>query len=174
MNVNQGFPAVAVHNSQILILGSMPGCISLQQHQYYAHPRNSFWKIMSCLFGFADHLNYPQRLALLQKHKIALWDVIYRCERPGSLDSNIKHQSIIPNDFNSFFKQHSSITHIFFNGSRAEQEYIKRIIPNLPEKFQSLPSSRLPSTSPAMASLDFKQKLKAWTQVKQALENNAP
>lgn len=145
----------------------------MQQYQYYAHPRNAFWKIIAQLFEFPENLDYQDRLNELQKHGLSLWDVIRSCERRGSLDSNIKSQSVISNDFTAFFSQHPNIGHLFFNGSRAEQEYIKRVLPELPEKMQHLPRTRLPSTSPAMASLSFEQKLYSWKLVRQAVENPA-
>ena len=161
------FAAIAAADAQVLILGSMPSKLSLAQQQYYAHPRNAFWKIITHLFGFNPNLGYTDKCLALQQHKLALWDVIQSGERQGSLDSNINNTSIISNDFSHFFQQHSQIKHIFFNGSRAEQEYHKRVISQLSEPWQSLACTRLPSTSPAMASLTFEQKLTDWAQIKQ-------
>jgi hypoxanthine-DNA glycosylase len=160
-----GFVAVAQSDAQILILGSMPSQQSLARQQYYAHPRNAFWKIMATLFDFNPDASYADKLLALQHHKLALWDVIQCCERQGSLDSNISNASIISNDFVCFFQQHPQIRHIFFNGGKAYQEYHKRVIPQLPASLQSIACTRLPSTSPAMASLRFEQKLIAWTQI---------
>lgn len=162
--------AIASENAQILILGSMPGQQSLTQQQYYAHPRNAFWKIIATLFSFSPDAGYADKLLALQQHKLALWDVIQSCERQGSLDSRISNASIISNDFVDFFAQHSQIKHIFFNGSCAYQEYHKRVRPQLSKTLQSLPCTRLPSTSPAMASLTFEQKLIAWIQIKQVIQ----
>lgn len=162
-----GLAAVARIDAQILILGSMPGELSLARQQYYAHPSNAFWKIMANLFDFNPDDNYANKLLALQQHKLALWDVIQSCERQGSLDSNISNASIISNDFAGFFQQHRQIKHIFFNGSRACQEYQKRVLPQLSEPWKSLIYTRLPSTSPAMASLRFEQKLIAWSAIKQ-------
>ena len=162
---------VAASDAKILILGSMPGEKSLAQQQYYAHPRNAFWKIIATLFGFNPNLGYADKLLALQQHRLALWDVIESCERKGSLDSQINNASIISNNFAYFFSQHPQIKHIFCNGSCAYQEYQKRVIPHLAKSLQSLPCTRLPSTSPAMASLSFEQKLLAWTAIKDALKD---
>lgn len=105
--------AVAQTDAQILILGSMPGELSLARQQYYAHPSNAFWKIMANLFDFNPDDNYADRLLALQQHKLALWDVIQSCERQGSLDSHISNASIISNNFVGFFQQHQQIKHIF-------------------------------------------------------------
>lgn len=161
--------AVAQADAQVLILGSMPGRQSLAQQQYYAHPRNAFWKITANLFDFNSDASYADKLLFLQQHKLALWDVIQSCERHGSLDSNIKNISIISNDFAGFFSLHPKIKHIFFNGSLAYQQYQQRVKPQLSEVLQSLPCTRLPSTSPAMASLSFEQKLIIWSAIKQVL-----
>ena len=161
--------AIASADAQVLILGSMPGKQSLVRQQYYAHPRNAFWKIIANLFDVNPDVSYTHKLLALQEHKLALWDVIQSCERQGSLDSNISNASIISNDFASFFCQHPQIKHIFFNGSRAYQEYQKCVVPQLSGQWQFLPCTRLPSTSPAMASLNLEQKLAAWTQIKQVL-----
>lgn len=159
--------AVASADAKVLILGSMPGQQSLARQQYYAHPHNAFWKIIANLFGFNPDASYTDKLLALQQHKLALWDVIQSCERQGSLDSQISNASIISNDFASFFVQHTQIQHIFFNGSRAYQEYHKRVMPQLAEQWQAIACTRLPSTSSAMASLRFEQKLSMWAQIKQ-------
>ena len=164
-----GLAAVAQGDAQILILGSMPGELSLAQQQYYAHPRNAFWKIIACLFDFNADADYTDKISGLQQRKIALWDVIQSCERQGSLDSKISNATVICNDFINFFATHPQINHIFCNGSRAYQEYQRRVLPTLSKTWQSLPSTRLPSTSPAMASLTFEQKLIAWSTIKQQL-----
>jgi double-stranded uracil-DNA glycosylase len=158
--------AVAQEDAKCLILGSMPGRLSLEKQQYYAHPRNAFWQIMAALYGFNAQLSYPEKLTALIQHKIALWDVIQSCERLGSLDSNIKPDSVIPNDLSGFFRRHRQIQQIFFNGSQAEQQYRKNIYPLLPPPLQQLACLRLPSTSPAMASLTWEEKLTAWQPLK--------
>ena len=156
------FPPVCKSDAHILILGSMPGKVSLQSYQYYAHPQNTFWPIMESLFGILNPLGYPERIRLLTNHRIALWDVLRTCVRTGSLDSSINASSITANDFCAFYTAAPNIQAVFFNGATAEREYIKRVIPTLTEKVAALPNYRLPSTSPAMASLSKEQKHKRW------------
>lgn len=151
------FHCVAQTDAQILILGSMPGIRSLRDNQYYAHPQNAFWKIMAHLFEFDGNASYQDRLTFLTKHKIALWDVAYQCEREGSLDSDMKN--VVPNDFQSLFEKCPHIHSIFFNGAKAEQLFKKLVLKDLEKTFQM---KRLPSTSPAHASLSFEEKLKLW------------
>ena len=55
----------------------MPGVASLEKQEYYAHPRNHFWKIIYTLLNnlpIAE--NFQQKIALLQEHNIGLWDVL--------------------------------------------------------------------------------------------------
>ena len=152
-----------------LILGTMPGEEALRKQQYYGNPRNAFWAIMASLFGFAVELEYSQRVAQLQSYPIAVWDVIEHCLRPGSLDSNIDPKSVQPNQLVDFLREHSTITQLFFNGSRAEQEFRRHILPLLGESVARLVMTRLPSTSPAMARLRLTEKLEHWTVVRDAV-----
>lgn len=159
----QGFPPVADPHAKVLVLGSMPGVESLYRQQYYAHPRNAFWPVMQALFNIDVSLDYPQRCDGLLHHRIALWDVIGHCTRRGSLDTNIQDASIRVNDFPLFFTTHAALGAIFFNGARAEQEYRRRVLPYLAGPARELALHRLPSTSPAMASLTLAGKVDAWS-----------
>ncbi len=169
MSTVTGFPPIADSDAIILILGSMPSTRSLEASQYYAHPRNSFWFIMTTLLGDTTVDDYDQKKTLLLHNRIALWDVLNTCQRKGSLDSSINNDTTIVNDFNSFFTQHSSIKAVYFNGTRAQQEYNKHVLPVLDVKFSAISYQRLPSTSPAMASLTREQKLQQWKVVLQYL-----
>lgn len=149
--------------AEVLILGSMPGKASLEAGQYYAHPRNAFWKIMGDLVGAHPDLPYEERLHILKSSGIALWDVLESCVRKTSLDSHIKEGTA--NDFASFFLQHPSITRVFFNGAKAEQCFRKHV--QLPPESSSLQFCRLPSTSPAHAAMTYADKLDAWRTILQ-------
>lgn len=109
-----------------------------------------------------NDLSYEFRLKMLDDHGIALWDVLSSCQRPGSLDSSIRNASIVTNDFAGFFASHPSIRRIFFNGAFAEASYRKHVLPTLGTLEASIALTRLPSTSPANASLGFEAKLQAW------------
>lgn len=160
------FPPIFSRNATILILGSAPGVQSLRVKQYYGHKRNSFWKIMGEIFEFNYNISYKDRENMLIYNNVAVWDVIKNCNRKGSLDSKIKQKSIEINDFNNLFDQVNKIETIFFNGALPEKEYIKRVIPSLPEQYKSIPYVRLPSTSPALASLNYEEKLEKWNVIK--------
>lgn len=164
----QGFPPIAAPRAHSLILGSMPSVESLRRQQYYAHPRNAFWRIMQALYDIPADGSYEQRTSALREQRLALWDVLKHCRREGSLDSNIRSDSIIANDFTAFFNDHPEIHRIFFNGGKAEQEYLRRVLPNLVSGHQAITLQRLPSTSPANARLSFDDKLLQWAALNDA------
>lgn len=163
------FAPLSLPTARLLILGSYPGVMSLEENEYYAHPRNVFWDIMSEIIGFDRSLVYLDRAAALQHAGIALWDVLYSCRRTGSLDSKIESISIVINDFESFFSEHPLIKAIVFNGGKAELEFRRRVIPAAAGQVGSKPLLRLPSTSPAMASMPYAQKLESWRVIKDFL-----
>lgn len=164
------FPPVADKQARILILGSMPGERSLRQVQYYAHPQNAFWYIMGELFDAGLELAYEQRCRRLKDAGLAVWDVLQSCRREGSLDAAIDSQSMIPNEFYAFFEAHSRVSQVFFNGGKAEDVFRRRVLPDLPEaQRERLSFERLPSTSPAHASLSRVEKLSQWRSILKAL-----
>ena len=143
-------------------MGSMPGKASLLAGEYYAHPRNAFWRIMERVVAVDAGLSYAERCAGLVANRIALWDVLLACTRSSSLDSDIVESSIVPNKFARFFEGHRGIRAVFFNGAKAEQVYVKHVLRELPGAAAGLHRVRLPSTSPANASWSFERKLEAW------------
>ena len=156
------FPPLVDEHAHTLILGSMPGEASLQAGQYYAHPRNGFWPIVAAVMGFAADLPYPERCAALLARGCALWDVLATCERTGSLDADIRNGT--PNDFPAFFADYPHITRVFFNGSTAEGEFRRKVLPELTRLgiAPRLALHRLPSTSPAHAACSRAEKIKRW------------
>ena len=158
------FPPIADPASRVLILGSMPGRASLRAKQYYAHPQNAFWKIVSALFAFDAAAPYDQRLEALRAHGIALWDVMKSCTRESSLDSDVVESSIVANSFPSFFRAHPRIRTVCFNGTKAEATFLKHVLPKL-GPLGDLEYYLLPSTSPARASMTLHDKLGAWRAV---------
>ena len=161
-----GFKLLGNNKAQILILGSMPSVTSLEKQQYYAHPRNVFWRIMATLFNGDMPLDYQQGQLLLQTEGIAVWDVLKSCVRQGSLDSSIDKNSMECNDFISLCKTFKQIKFIFFNGGSAELLYKKNVYPLLPIEYRTLNYTKLPSTSPAYAAKCYEDKLVAWSVIK--------
>jgi double-stranded uracil-DNA glycosylase len=154
------FAPIADPDAEILILGSMPGRESLRAGQYYAHPRNAFWKIVGELLRIEPSSDYEAKTQALRSARIAVWDVLESCTRVGSLDASIEAGTIKPNDFRIFYRRHAEIRRVFFNGAAAQSYYRRHVLPGL--DVATLSYLRLPSTSPAHASLSAAQKLRAW------------
>jgi hypoxanthine-DNA glycosylase len=139
-----------------MILGNMPSVMSLGAHEYYANPRNAFWRITGEMFGFDASQPYDDRSVALTHHGVAVWDVLRSCRRVGSLDSAVQPDSMVANDFGQLFERHPQITRVFFNGAAAEKNF-NRLVPVAPD----LRYRRLPSTSPAQT-MRYADKLAAW------------
>ncbi len=149
-----GFPPVLHHDTRILLLGSFPGVASLAAQQYYAHPRNQFWKLLSAILddNLVD-LTYADRLHRLRQHRIGLWDALDVCAREGSLDSAIKNAK--PNDFAMLRQYCPQLVRIGFNG-KASGAFAPLFDA---AGFETLV---LPSSSPANAQWSFSEKLAVW------------
>lgn len=149
------FPPVAPPNARILILGSMPSVESLNQGFYYAHPRNAFWRVLAEVFGAPLPADVPGKIMLLERHGLALWDVLKSCEREGSLDSAIREPAV--NDFSGLFERCPQINRVLFNGGTAHRLFMKHGTSYLAGREWA----RLPSTSPAYT-LAYERKLALW------------
>ena len=102
----------------------MPGIASLEKQEYYAHPRNHFWKIMYTLLkNLPISEIFEEKIKLIQSNNIGLWDVLQNCERKGSLDIHIKNH--IENDFEMLFEKFPGITKIVFNGKESHKYFLK-------------------------------------------------
>jgi hypoxanthine-DNA glycosylase len=152
----EGFAPVVDDGARLLILGSFPSVQSLAAGQYYGNPRNAFWPITGALFGFDAQAPYETRLAALQSHGVALWDVLHKCRRAGSSDAKIDPKSLVANDFGQLFTSYRSIGRVYFNGRTADKLFRRLVNVDAPVSYQPLPS-----TSPARA-MPPGQKLDAW------------
>ncbi|MBT8421501.1 MAG: DNA-deoxyinosine glycosylase [Gammaproteobacteria bacterium] len=166
----QGFPPLVGDAPKVLILGSMPSVASLQKLQYYGKPQNAFWRIMGELFAAGPELDYDTRVQRLTVAGVAVWDVIARCHRPGSLDSAIDMASVEVNDFPALLSTHPTLHSVFFNGRKAEETWRRFVQADAAAVRSTLAYHALPSTSPAMAALNFAAKLKRWQVVKEKVE----
>ncbi len=172
MALIHSFAPVADIDAQVLILGTMPGPRSLALGEYYAHPGNTFWRIMGELFGFDPASPYASRVCALGSARVAVWDVLRSCVREGALDANILGAGLVANDFREFFQCHTRIHSVYFNGSTAEALYRRYVLPQLGAT--PLACLRLPSTSPAHASASYERKLQAWRVVGQGAAGRKP
>jgi hypoxanthine-DNA glycosylase len=152
-----GLPAVIGRETRVLVLGSFPGAASLAAAQYYAHPRNHFWPVLSAIWGVdLGALPYRARVAEVQRRGLGLWDIYGACRREGSLDTAIEDAEL--NDFASLAKRAPLLRAVAHNGGESA-----RAMPQLRELGYDV--LRLPSTSPANASWSFERKLAAWRAV---------
>ena len=153
----QCLPPVVGRGTRLLLLGSFPGVASLAAAQYYAHPRNQFWPLLSALLDEdLRALPYARRLQRLRARGLGLWDVIAECQREGSLDSDIREARY--NDLASLRRRAPQLAAVAHNGG--ESARAMRVTAAL-----GLPVYRLPSSSPANASWSFERKLAAWREV---------
>lgn len=158
----EGLAPVWRSDARLLVLGSMPGRRSLLEQAYYAHPRNAFWAIAEALFGVPADAPYPDRLDGLREAGVALWDVIARCRRRGSLDQAIDAASVEPNRIDELLQRCPAIEVIAFNGAAAEAVFRRHVLPTLASRAAAIRRLRLPSTSPAHAALRLEKKIECW------------
>jgi hypoxanthine-DNA glycosylase len=156
----RGLPPVISRQARLVILGSFPGVASLQARQYYGHPRNHFWPLLSAIWGLdLTALPYRRRLAELRRRGLGLWDVYASCRRAGSLDQAIEDAEL--NDLASLRRRAPRLQLVAHNGGESARamRHIRAL---------GLPVLRLPSSSPANASWSFERKLQAWRAAFQA------
>ena len=154
-----GFAPIARDDARVLILGSLPGQRSIKEAEYYANPQNAFWPIMCELFSIEG--NYERRCEQLRKNGIAVWDVLARSIRPGSMDADIRTNASKANDFQEFFHRHRQVELVCFNGKKAAQLFERLVdVVQLDSKPEFI---TMPSTSPAYASMPFAKKLELWS-----------
>ncbi|MCA5005856.1 DNA-deoxyinosine glycosylase [Sphingobacterium bovistauri] len=157
--LKQSFEPIIPSQPRILILGSLPGDLSIAKDQYYAHPQNRFWKILFALFEQKFTLEYSERTNLLHQQRIALWDVCASAIRPGSMDTAITE--VIPNPINQLLQKNSTIQTVLFNGQKTQKLFDKYF-----ERQQNLSYHTLPSSSPANAQFTLEKLLLDWQIVK--------
>ena len=150
----QGLAPVVAPHTRVLVLGSFPSEASLAAGQYYAHPRNQFWTILSALWGIDLRAQpYALRLDEVRRRGLGIWDVYASCRRAGSLDSAI--EAALPNDLAGVAKVLPALRAIAHNGGESARTMAltRTLAPQV---------VRLPSTSPANASWSLQRKLDAW------------
>lgn len=153
-----GLAPVISFDTRLMVLGSFPGVASLASQQYYAHPRNHFWPVLSALWGLSDEQAlqrrpYAERVATALAQGLGIWDVYAACQRVGSLDSAIEQAQL--NELHQLRRWAPGLRGIVHNGGESARHM--KITQAL-----GLPVLKLPSTSPANASWSFERKLAAW------------
>lgn len=153
----RGFPPIVDARTRILILGSLPGELSLASAQYYGNPRNAFWRLVSEVTGTdLVSLAYPERLVALLELGIGLWDVVAEANREGSLDTRIRERE--DNDLLALAGSLPRLAVIAFNGGTAAR-IGRRLMAQAGASYRIV---ELPSSSPAHT-MSFDMKLAAWS-----------
>lgn len=153
-NVTHGFPPFYSESSKLLILGSFPSVKSREDGFFYGHPQNRFWKMLAAVYGEALPTDITQKKALLERHNIALYDVIYSCDIVGSSDSSIKN--VIPANLSEIIGI-SQVERIILNGKTAEKFFRKYQDSSLFDM-----AAVMPSTSPANAAFSLQRLIEVW------------
>ena len=157
--VIHNIPPVFDKNSEILILGSFPSVKSREAEFFYGHKQNRFWKVTSAVFGCNVPETIDEKKRFLLENRIALWDVIARCEITGSSDVSIKNA--VANNLDVILDT-AEIKNIYVNGKTAEKYYNKYLL----EKTK-INAVCLPSTSPANAAYSVEKLIEKWKIIKQ-------
>lgn len=153
----KSFNPIIPTQPQILILGSLPGDLSIAVNQYYGHPRNRFWKVLFDIYNVEHQIDYSARINFALMHQIAIWDVAHSAFRKGSMDVDIK--DVVPNAIDDLLDNYPSIQKVIFNGKKAEQLF-KQFF----EQRNSIQYFSLPSTSPANASYSYEKLYSIWSE----------
>jgi TDG/mug DNA glycosylase family protein len=157
------FPPIVNAHSRLLILGSMPSVESLKKRQYYAHPQNAFWRILFDLWDVPYTTDYPVKTEFILSHQLALWDVLAKCHRKGSADTEIRAAEA--NDFSRFFHDWPNIKWIVFNGQTAFKLF-ERLVSCADKSGKA--TFQLGSTSPAHA-VPYAARLAEWKRIRDLL-----
>lgn len=153
------FPPLVDVASTRLILGSLPGDMSISFGQYYAHPQNRFWKILFQLWDLPYSNSYEERTLLLKKNHVALWDVCAEAIRSGSMDTAIMDEK--PNAIHALLDEYPRIKSIYFNGQKAQKLYDKHFT-----RLPAITYHTLPSSSPANASFTLDRLIAIWNTIR--------
>src|SRR4051812_17178592 len=159
--LKQGLPPIADKSTRLFILGSLPGERSLAEGRYYAHPTNQFWKLVGSVIATELHtVDYDERLEILARHGIGLWDVVSAARREGSGDHAIREA--IHNPIGGLKRDFPNLKAIAFNGGLAAKEG-RRLLTGV----QGLSLHALPSSSAANARMPFAEKAAAWARIRE-------
>jgi TDG/mug DNA glycosylase family protein len=154
------FPPVSRADTRLLVLGSLPGAVSLARGQYYAHPQNQFWRLMGAVIGRdLVSLDYEARLAALLEAHVGLWDTVAAATRKGSLDADIRLHAA--SDLADLVATLPRLRAAAFNGGTSARIGRAQLGGS-----EGIALVDLPSSSPAYASVPFERKLETWLRLR--------
>ena len=152
------FPPISNAETEVLILGTLPGDRSIELGEYFAHPRNRFWKIIAAITHNPLPESYSEKVALLHRTKIGVWNVCHKADRKGSLDTAIQNE--VANDLSAFIANHKKLKLIAFDGKKAEALFNKYF-----SKSSDLTYIPLPACSPANARFNLEALCDKWAEI---------
>lgn len=161
LDYKSSFPAVVRPDTMLVILGTLPGERSLALRQYYAHPRNQFWRLLGDVLDIdLTARPYDTRLQTLLDRRIGLWDVVARAKRRGSLDADLREVRM--HDMEELLRAAPGLKAVGFNGGVAWSQAAFF-------ETRGIATVRLPSSSPAHVR-PYAEKLAAWLALRPHLE----
>lgn len=147
---HKSIPIFINNTSSILILGSLPSVKTREVGFYYGHPQNRFYKVLAKIFDEdIATSSIENKKSFLDKHHIALYDVIYECDIIGSSDASIRNPVVI--DIKDILDKYKNIKRIGINGGKAKALFDKYLLDIIKNNFSDIDIYYLPSTSPANA-----------------------
>ncbi len=158
----RSFDPFVHRTSRVLILGSMPGPEALRKQEFYGFTGNHFWTILPAILDEPKSNIYKKKLSMMKRNRIALWDVLESCTRPGALDSSITN--VVPNQIPRLLKEFPNIRAVFINGQFAYKTFLKYFAEQI-----KIPVYVLPSTSPANAAMPLQEKIRRWGVIREFL-----
>lgn len=159
-----GLPPLASADARVLILGSIPGERSLTLQQYYVGQGNRMWFLLGSIFGHDPGRPYDERVAAMKSEGLAMWDVIHTCRRVGSMDSKIVPGSEMLNDFETFFRTHTAVRAVAFNGRTARGVFDRQGGGDILATY-GLAAISMPSTSAANARWSYRELVERWKMI---------
>jgi len=140
--------------TRLLVCGSLPGEASLRAERYYAHPLNQFWRLLEAVLEEPlAALDYAERLAVLLRRGVGLWDTVATARREGSLDQSLRE--VDRNPLADLVGRLPLLGAVAFNGATAAKLGRRELAGS------ALTLVDLPSSSPAYT-LAFAEKAQRW------------
>lgn len=161
------FAPVVAPDTRVLILGSLPGEVSLAAARYYAHPQNQFWRLAGAVIEREElpGLDYDERLRVLLTVGVGLWDTVASAIRAGSLDTAIRQAEHAP--LAELVAALPALRAVAFNGGTSAR--IGRRLLADASTDRAVRLIDLPSSSPAYAAMPFAAKREGWLQLREFL-----
>lgn len=142
-----GFEPVIFDDTEVLILGSFPSVKSRADEFYYGNPQNRFWRLLAGIFHEDVPSDRESKVDFCRKHKIGLWDVVWKAGLTGSLDSALGKSIVELAQVGKLVEAHPNLKKVLCNGGLAYNLFVKNFDIGIECK-------KMPSTSPANVRFD--------------------